>query len=129
MTFGRAVLMLTVSIGTFCGIASAQVDGVWNFTNNACSGDVQLTISTWEDGSPVGKISGRGFEDSIYNVRVLGNHISFSIDRQDHYSVVTDDYDATVSGNNMDGTCKTEEVPPRTGRFTARRGVTTAALP
>lgn len=129
MKFGRAVLMLTVSIGTFCGIAPAQVNGVWDFTNNTCSGDFRLTVSTYADGAPIGKITTPGFENSIYDVVVQGGHISFSVDRQDDYSLVTEDYDATVSGNTMNGTCKTEEVPSRTGTFTARRGGTTAALP
>ena len=121
MTLGRIVLFLAASIGPLCSIASAQVKGAWDFTNNDCSGDFRLTIGTWDDGAPIGKITAPGFQNSIYNVVVEGDHISFSVDQQDKYTLVTYDYDAKVSGNNMNGTCRSEAIPPRTGAFSARR--------
>lgn len=118
MTFGRAVLFLAACLGPLCSISSAQVNGVWDFTNNGCSGDFRLTIGMWDDGEPIGKMTGPGFQSSIYNIVVEGDHLSFSVDQQDQY---TYDYDTKVSGNSMNGTCRREELPSRTGTFAARR--------
>jgi len=121
MTFGRVVLFLAACLGPLCSIGSAQVNGVWDFTNNGCSGNFRLTIGTWDDGEPIGKITAPGFQSSIYNILVEGDHISFWVDQQDQYNQYTYDYDAKVSGNNMNGTCRREELPSRTGTFSAKR--------
>lgn len=121
MTFARVVLFVAACIGPLCSIGSAQVNGVWDFTKNGCSGDFRLTISTWDDGSPIGKITAPGFQGSIYNVVVEGDHISFSVDQQDKNTPVTYDYDAKVNGNNMKGTCRSEDGPSQTAAFAATR--------
>ena len=118
MIFSRVVLLAAACLGPFCSIGPAQVNGVWDFTNNGCSGDFRLTIGMWDDGEPIGKITSPGFRSPIYNIVVEGDHLSFSVDQQDQY---TYDYDAKVSGNNMNGTCRREELPSRTGTFAARR--------
>jgi len=129
MTYGRAISSLVMTVVLFPSLVSAQVNGVWNVTNNGCSGDFRLTIGMWDDGEPIGKITAPGFQGSIYNVVVEGDHISFSFDQQDKYALVSYDCDAKVSGNNMTGTCRSEEVPSRTGAFVARRGDTTEIVP
>ncbi len=129
MTYGRAVSLLVLTAVLFPSLVSAQVNGVWDVTNNGCSDNFRLTIATWEDGTPIGKITAPGFQGSIYNVVVEGNRISFSFDQQDKYALVTYDYDAKFSGNTMTGTCRSEEVPSRTGAFAARRGGTTEIVP
>ncbi len=121
-TYGRAIsLFLVMTVALFPCLLSAQVNGVWNVTNNSCSGDFRLTIGMWDDGTPIGKITAAGFQSSIYNVVVEGDHISFSFDQQDKYALVTYDYDAKFSGNNMTGICRSEELPSRMGTFAARR--------
>ena len=121
MTYSRAISLLVLTIVLFPSLVLAQVKGVWDFTNNGCSGDFRLTIGMWDDGEPIGKITAPGFKSSIYNVVVKGDHISFSFDQQDKYALVTYDYDAKFSANTMTGTCRSEEVPSRTGAFAARR--------
>ena len=129
MTYSRAISLLVLTIVLFPSLVSAQVNGVWDVTNNRCSGNFRLTITTWEDGTPLGKITAPGFQSPIYNVVVKGDHISFSFDRQDKYALVTYDYDAKFSGNTMTGTCRSEDVPSQTGAFAARRGSTTEIVP
>jgi len=129
MTYSRPVSLLALTVVLFPTLVPAQVNGVWDVTNNSCSGKFRLTIATWEDGTPIGKITAPGFQGSIYNVVVEGDHISFSFDQQDKYALVSYDYDAKFSGNNMMGTCRSEEVPSRTGTFAARRGGTTEIVP
>lgn len=121
MTIGRVVLFLAVCLGPFCSTGTAQVSGTWEITGTGCTGDARLTIGTWDDGEPIGKIEAPGFKSSIYNIVVEGDHISFSVDQQDKYAVVTYDYDAKVSGNTMNGTCRSEEVPSRAAAFAATR--------
>lgn len=118
MTCTRATSLFVLTLVLFPTLVSAQVNGVWDVTNSGCSEDFRLTIAMWQDGSPIGKIATPGFQASIYNILVEGDHISFSVDQQDQY---TYDYDAKVSGNNMNGTCKREELPSRTGVFSAKR--------
>ena len=118
MTYSRAISLSVLTIVLFPSLVSAQVNGVWDFTNSGCSGDFRLTIGMWDDGEPIGKITSPGFRSPIYNIVVEGDHLSFSVDQQDQY---TYDYDAKVSGNNMNGACRREELPSRTGTFAARR--------
>ncbi len=121
MSFGRDVLSLALLIIFLCKIGSAQVNGIWDSTNNSCSCEGRFTISTWDDGSPVGTMTCPGFQSAIYNIVVDGDNIAFSVDQQVNRWSVTYDYKAKISGNSMNGTCTSEEVPSHTAPFTARR--------
>ncbi len=118
---GRAVLLSVLSFVALPSITSAQAIGIWDFTNNGCFCKGQLTISTWDDGSPVGAMTCPGSQSSVYNILIDGDHISFSVYQEERHTFVTYDYDANVTGDNMNGTCTNTEAQSDRASFAAKR--------
>ena len=111
-------MLLPILLSVF---AFAKAEGKWEPTNNSRNCNALLIITRWEDGSPIGTMTCAGAQSAMYNLLVDGDHILFSVDRRDNYQTVTYDYDVTVSGDGMIGTCTNEEVPSEKLAFSAKR--------
>ena len=121
MKLGRVISLWVLFPILSSVIAFAKAEGKWESTKNSCNCNALLIISRWEDGSPIGTMTCAGAQSAMDNLLVDGDHISFSVDRRDNYQTVTYDYDVTVSGDSMIGTCTNEEVPSEKLAFSAKR--------
>jgi hypothetical protein len=121
MKIGRVIPLWALFLMLSSVIAFAKAEGKWESTKNSCNCNAFLIITRWEDGSPIGTMTCAGAQSAMYNLLVDGDHVLFSVDRRDNYQTVTYDYDVTVSGDSMIGTCTNEEVQSETSVFSAKR--------